>query len=290
LPGVYASAGEGDIVVRGQTSTGPFERRIHVVLPLEQPEHDVLAPLWARARIDAPMDQDWLGVQRNQPDPKIKDAVTKLGMDFGLMTQYTSFVAVEEKVVNKDGRQQTVQVPVEMTDGVSYEGVFGAQNGPMLGAPGAPGAAPLAKSLAMPPQSLSYDSVRRESTGALYGAPALKLTEPAPAKERNKAAKPQEPVDPAVLAKIDPLLQGLSAKLVNGNYREGPVNVRNGVVEVFIRLSDDSPDRIKELEKLGANVKSHTASGRIVFAEVRVTDLDKIAALKFVTRIEPPKY
>ena len=41
------------------------------------------------------------------------------------MTQFTSFVAVEEQVVTKDGKPQRVEVPVEMPEGVSYEGVFG---------------------------------------------------------------------------------------------------------------------------------------------------------------------
>jgi len=42
-----------------------------------------------------------------------------------LLTQYTSFVAVEKKRVTKNGKLETVAVPVEMPEGVSYEGVFG---------------------------------------------------------------------------------------------------------------------------------------------------------------------
>ncbi|EDN65874.1 hypothetical protein BGP_3662 [Beggiatoa sp. PS] len=41
------------------------------------------------------------------------------------MTQWTSFVAVEEKIVNVDGKPQTVVQPVEIPEGVSYEGIFG---------------------------------------------------------------------------------------------------------------------------------------------------------------------
>jgi Ca-activated chloride channel family protein len=53
------------------------------------------------------------------------EAVTQVGLAFRLMTQWTSFVAVEEKVVNVDGKPQTVVQPVEMPEGVSYEGIFG---------------------------------------------------------------------------------------------------------------------------------------------------------------------
>jgi len=41
------------------------------------------------------------------------------------MTQFTSFVAVEERVTNEGGKPKTIQVPVERPEGVSYEGVFG---------------------------------------------------------------------------------------------------------------------------------------------------------------------
>ena len=127
LTGRYAGSGSGTITVRGETAEGAFERKIDVNLPASQPEHDVLAPLWARKRIDWLMEQDWLGIQRGNPNRDVKGDITKLGLAFGLMTQYTSFVAVEEKVVTEGGRPKTVEVPVEMPDGVSYEGIFGKE-------------------------------------------------------------------------------------------------------------------------------------------------------------------
>src|SRR5699024_9412530 len=53
--------------------------------------------------------------------------IIRVALDFGIMTQFTSFVAVEKKVVNVGGKQRTVAVPVEMADGVSYEGLFGRE-------------------------------------------------------------------------------------------------------------------------------------------------------------------
>ena len=43
------------------------------------------------------------------------------------MTQFTSFVAVEESVVTEGGKPRRIEVPVEMPHGMSYEGVFGAK-------------------------------------------------------------------------------------------------------------------------------------------------------------------
>jgi hypothetical protein len=37
------------------------------------------------------------------------------------MSQWTSFVAVEKRVVNIGGKMRTIAVPVEMADGVSYD-------------------------------------------------------------------------------------------------------------------------------------------------------------------------
>jgi hypothetical protein len=90
--------------------------------------------------------------------------------------------------------------------------------------------------------------------------------------------------------KLDRALWNLEAKLVDGNYTEGPVKVRDGVVEVFIRLSDDSPEQLKELGKLVVSIVSHASSSKTVLTRVKVTDLKKIADLPFVKLVEPPKF
>jgi hypothetical protein len=69
--------------------------------------------------------------------PELEKETTQFGLDYRLMTQFTSFVAVEEQVVTKDGKPQRVEVPVEMPEGVTYEGVFGDNEKRWLGAPGA---------------------------------------------------------------------------------------------------------------------------------------------------------
>ena len=87
-----------------------------VDLPASEPKHDVLATLWARTRIDT-----------LAYEPDAREEITKLGLDYRLMTPYTSFVAVEETVVTDGGKPRRVDVPVEMPEGVSYEGVFGKE-------------------------------------------------------------------------------------------------------------------------------------------------------------------
>ena len=48
-----------------------------------------------------------------------RERIVALALAHRLMTQFTSFVAVEERVMNEGGRQRTVAVPVEMPDGVA---------------------------------------------------------------------------------------------------------------------------------------------------------------------------
>ncbi|MBD3278362.1 MAG: TonB family protein, partial [Candidatus Aegiribacteria sp.] len=53
--------------------------------------------------------------------------ITDTALDYQIMSDYTSFVAVSEEVRTDpdSGEPVTVQVPVNMPEGVSYDGVFG---------------------------------------------------------------------------------------------------------------------------------------------------------------------
>jgi Ca-activated chloride channel family protein len=125
--GRYDGGARGVVRLQGKQAGRPFSREIRVELPVSEPRHDVLATLWARARVEQLMGQDWLGIQRGVPRPEMREAVTQLGLDYRLMTQFTSFVAVEETFITDGGQPRRVEVPVEMPEGVSYEGVFGQE-------------------------------------------------------------------------------------------------------------------------------------------------------------------
>ena len=127
ITGRYMVPATGTIRLRGKRAGGDFERDIPVGLATNSTQHDVLAGFWARRKIDELMSQDWSGAQSGTMKPEVQEGITRLGLDYRLMTQFTSFVAVEDRVVTKDGKPQRVEVPVEMPEGVSYEGVFGGQ-------------------------------------------------------------------------------------------------------------------------------------------------------------------
>ncbi len=311
LKGRYEGSHTGTITLRGKTVAGPFERTVPVTLPAEEAAHDVLAPLWARERIAWLMDQDWLGAQRGTPDDKVKDEVTKLGLDFSLVTQYTSFVAVEEKIVNENGKPKTVHVPVEMTDGVSYEGVFGEETvkakvsagsayfaaPTQLGSGFANENAPMKNGINLPESAAAPRAMRRlgAADSALGIMPPPPPASPPVLSERVEAEKPKPEMVVAPTAgkghaKIDPSLWDLASKLVDGNYERDSVKVKAGWVEVFARLADDSQEKLDALKAKGVKILSHTAAGKMVHARIRVADLETVAELDFVNRIEPAKF
>lgn len=128
LKGRYTRPASGDIIVRGLLRGQPWSQRIPVTLPAIDKDGSALATIWARERIEDLQSQDWMGAQSGHADPKIKEAIIQTALDYRLMSQYTSFVAVEQRVVNINGKPRRIDVPVELVEGVSYEGIFGEPN------------------------------------------------------------------------------------------------------------------------------------------------------------------
>ncbi len=122
--GRYTKGGSGTIKLKGKSFGRETVREINVNFPESEPNHDVLATLWARTRIDDLMAQDYQGIQNGNAKPEVKDTITNLGIEYRLLTQFTSFVAVEERIVTDGGQPRKIEVPVEMPEGVSREGIF----------------------------------------------------------------------------------------------------------------------------------------------------------------------
>jgi len=127
--GKYRGAPAGAIVVQGQTAQGPYEQKVQVVPGQASPDNAALRLLWARHRIMRLADLNRL----KEKDQRIKE-VTDLGLKYSLMTQYTSFVAVD-KVKRADGQVVTVKQPLPLPAGVSNLAVGG----------GLPAGAPMAR-------------------------------------------------------------------------------------------------------------------------------------------------
>ena len=289
ITGRYKRACQGTITLRGHAGQGPFERRIQVDLPGEQPSHESLASLWARAKIEHLMEQDWGGSQRGTPKPAIKEEVTGLGLSYGLLTQYTSFVAIEKKQVVKNGQLQTIAVPVEMPEGVSHEGVFGEQERSRR-SPYAVKASGLGR----------FAGVRGGMGGGMGGmggfAPAAASPLPAMAPPRvyemPRAAK-EAPAEVEAKAspreKLAPELRDLGRKLRalgTANLRSGKLHVRNGRVGIKVELTTSAAAVLAKLKELGFQQTARPNVSTQLLGTIAVEKLETLAALEEVVRIE----
>jgi len=288
VKGRYKQGGKGVITLRGKTGEGRFERKIEVDLPAEQPKDDALASLWARAKVEHLMNQDMLGFQQGNPNPAIKEEILGLGLRHRLMTQFTSFVAVEKVRITEGGQSRTVAVPVEMPEGVSYEGVFGdrfaggrprgalRRSGMAYGLGAASGAAPMG-----PPAPAKTPALKpREEAKKKTDGPGM--TEgPAP-----------EPVAPerAWEAKLAAELRGLAEKVAkqgtDGNLTLGKIQVKSGRIEVRIMLSAVSDEVLAKLKGLGFKELARAKSVRMVIGTIEVAKLEDLAKLAEVLRVD----
>jgi Ca-activated chloride channel family protein len=116
LFGKYRDA-SGKITVKGKTVGGDYKQVIPVSPQLADEQNEALRYLWARERIARLDDYAKVGAD-------VKEDVTELGLRYHLMTQYTSFVAVDT-VVRDTGEVVTVKQPLPLPEGVSDYAVGG---------------------------------------------------------------------------------------------------------------------------------------------------------------------
>lgn len=134
VKGRYSKPGNGHVVVTGNLGGKPWSARYPVTFGAAGNSGSAIGSLWAREKVNdlelqERVESTW-SENRGKYDPKKwEDRITNLALEFAIMTRFTSFVAVDQRVVNPGGEQETVRVPVDMGDGMSYEGIFGTMSG-----------------------------------------------------------------------------------------------------------------------------------------------------------------
>jgi len=255
LTGRYNGSAKGVIRLRGNIAGHDFVRQIQVTLPESEPKHDVLATLWARTRIADLMGQDYAGVASGSVREDLRESITQLGLQYRLMTQFTSFVATEETTVTEGGRPRRVEVPVEMPEGVNYRGVFGDQPVPMT----------VAAFAAPSGYKMRMSSVVRNEASQSVLRPAQSTME--------KDVPIRRKVDPAVMAVIE-------------GSRVAPF-IKDGKAEIEVWLSDLSSTTLDRLKNLGFELSATPKPGRAVIGRVPIANLKALAELNIVRYITP---
>lgn len=131
--GKYRGKAKGSIRVTGVGGHGKFSKVLNVAsYTANSTSNASLRYLWARHKIQALSDY-----HRLTADPALKERITALGLKYNLMTPFTSFVAIDKQIRNKNGKQVAVRQPLPMPQGVSNLAVGGAATGAGYGRLGA---------------------------------------------------------------------------------------------------------------------------------------------------------
>ena len=104
--------GAGSIWVTGRLAGQPFEQEIKV----HSNDGQAIPSLWARAHVKSLERQ-----QRWGEIDKVKQEILDTALEYSLLTKYTSFVAIERRVINPTGESNTTEQPQELPEGMNYE-------------------------------------------------------------------------------------------------------------------------------------------------------------------------
>jgi Ca-activated chloride channel family protein len=118
--GKYRGKAQGAITLTGVAGKKKFKKTVDVSAVKPSPKHAALRYLWARRKVRMLDDYGKLEYGNNTA---LQEEVTKLGLKYGLLTSYTSFVAVEEQIANSDKALTTVKQPLPMPAGVENSAV-----------------------------------------------------------------------------------------------------------------------------------------------------------------------
>src|SRR5205085_12211298 len=78
-----------------------------------------------RAQVEELMNADLAAVQQQRVPDAVRHQIIDLGTTYQIMTQFTSFVAIENLRVTVGGEPRLVPVPVELPDGQDYDATMG---------------------------------------------------------------------------------------------------------------------------------------------------------------------
>jgi hypothetical protein len=226
------------------------------------------------------------------------------------MTQFTSFVAVEEMTITDGGVPRRVEVPVEMPEGVSRRGVFGEEDEkrPMM---------KLQNTVTLGGQAgANYGAGRGGGGGggvALRRRANVKLPKPAATPSNRPVIKPSANTSAYVIdgdasvdktdslspeerkrqemtAKLHPSIVAVIDRLAKKSTQPAPDEarfIRANLAEVQIWLTEKTPEALAQLKQLGFEVVLDPVMGKLVIGRMPIEKLSKLAELKFVRYVAP---
>lgn len=120
--GKYKGIPSGYIDLKGNTGESGFHQPIDLAQYTSSEDNSALRSLWARERIRLLHD-----FASRESSAELINEITWLGLNYNLLTNYTSFVAVDSEVRNSDGELISVKQPLPLPQGVSNYAVGSQQ-------------------------------------------------------------------------------------------------------------------------------------------------------------------
>ncbi len=121
----YTRSGSATVKLKGKLRGKSWEMPVRVNLPAAETANAAMGPLWARARIT-----NLTRFLYGGTNPSAVEKITRLGLEHGLLTEYTSFVAVDQSTAAAGQKPLLVNVESELPEGARHEGFFGGQYAP----------------------------------------------------------------------------------------------------------------------------------------------------------------
>jgi len=300
LTGRFTNASRGSLRLKGKISGRDFVREIPVEFPESQNAHEVLASLWARNRIEDLMSKDYAGAQQGTMQKDLQETVMQLGLEYRLMTQFTSFVAVEEMIVTEGGQPRRIDVPVEVPEGVNRDAIFGEGEVMRLNQMSylSPGVAstkgPLGGSRAAAGSGAgigpSPRAARNASAPPPPSSPSAVSIIAAERSDFSRQVSPEEAKRLQQSRKLNPSLIALLERLKKPEAKSGAEEagfVRDGKVELQVWLTEKTAEAMSALKEIGFEVVLDPKTSKLIIGRLPLENLEKLADLKFVRYVTP---
>lgn len=105
----------GTVKLAGRTGSGEYVQEIEVANMAPMDTNSAISYLWARSKVERLLDY---GFGDNE-DPDVRKEVVDLGLEYSMLTPFTSFIAVIEKIRNTEGKSTDVDQPLPLPLNVS---------------------------------------------------------------------------------------------------------------------------------------------------------------------------
>jgi Ca-activated chloride channel family protein len=242
ITGRYRDAGRGVVKITGKMGGHPFERSLQVDLPATA-QRDGIRSLWARTKVGELMVD---GATQN------REAITELGLRYALMTPFTSFVAVEHQTISEHGKLRTIEVPVDVPEGV---------DGRMAGAESA-------KFMMQPMPAMAPTG---GFAGGIIGRRADNMARPTapPMIREERKTRDAEASAPK-----------LSAELLAKTTSTEKIGIR-------LYMRDVSEVTLTKLKAAGLHIIAQPGGAKLIIGEITGTKLMTLAAMEEVQLIAP---